>query len=313
MKQNIKGLYEILRDSFINFNKDKCLKFSAALAYYTIFSIAPMLIIIIYLVGLFYGQEAIQGEIYNQINELVGKEAAFQIQEIIKNSAKSKSGMVATTIGLVTLFIGATGVFSEIQDSINTIWGLKPKPQKGLLTFIINRLLSFSMVVSLGFLLLVSLVINALLGALNSKLHQFFPEITIYVFQVINLVLTFGVVTFLFAIIYKMLPDAVIKWKDVWVGSMTTAVLFIGGKSAIGYYLGQSDVGSTFGAAGSIIIILIWVNYSSVILYFGAEFTQCYAMKWGSRIYPNKYAEWVKHKELSLGKGAINPKDTGVV
>lgn len=298
MKQSVISVWGLLKRAAIEFNNDKAMKLSASLAYYTVFSLPPMIIVIIYTVGLVFGEEAIQGELFSELNELVGNKAAFQIEETIRNLSLDTESQWARTVGIVTLIVGATGVFSEIQDSINIIWGLKAKPTRGWLRMLINRLLSFSMIVSLGFLLLVSLVLDTLLIAFSNKLREYLPEVTIYIFQGVNILLSLGLTTLLFAIIYKVLPDAKIKWKDVIVGAFATGILFLIGKFLIGFYLGQSDFSSAYGTAGSVIILLIWVYYSSIILFFGAEFTQVYAYRFGSRIRPSDYAVWVVHKEI---------------
>lgn len=293
----IKSYWQVLKQTGSDFIDDKVLKLSAALSYYTIFSIAPMLIVIITLCQIFLGREAIEGSVYGQINHLVGNEAALQIQQMIKNATLSGDSTWATIVGVITLVFGATGVFGEIQDSINFIWQLKAKPKNGLLKILINRLLSFSMVISLGFILLVSLALNGLIELFGKQLIYLLPQITdvsVAFIYVVNLALTFTIITLLFAIIFKVLPDARVKWKHVIVGAVTTAVLFMIGKFAIGFYLGASKVGSAYGAAGSIVIILLWVYYSAIILYFGAEFTQVYAEYHGARIQPNAYAVWVK-------------------
>ncbi|SFD28525.1 membrane protein [Chitinophaga sp. CF118] len=290
----IKKYWQILRMTASDFMDDKVLKLSAALSYYTIFSIAPMLIVIITLFQVFLGKEAIEGSVYGQINKLVGNDAALQIQQMIKNATLSGDSTWATVVGIISLIFGATGVFGEIQDSINFIWQLKAKPKNGLLKILINRLLSFSMVISLGFILLVSLVLNGLIELFGKQLTYLIPDVTFVLVYVINLGLTFFIITLLFAIIFKVLPDAKVKWKDVTVGAITTAILFMIGKFAIGFYLGASKIGSAYGAAGSIVIILLWVYYSAIILYFGAEFTQVYAEYHGARIQPNAYAVWVK-------------------
>ncbi len=280
------------------------MKLSASLAFYTIFSLAPMLIVIISLSGIFYGNDAIEGKIFSQINEFVGNEAALQIQEIIKNVQKSGGSKFAVFVGLITLGIGATGVFIEIQDSINYIWHVRAKPKRGWVKILLNRFISFSLVVSLGFLLIVSLIINGLMIALSSQLNKYFPDLTILFVNVFNIAITFAVISFLFAIIFKILPDVKIRWKEVSVGAMFTSILFMLGKYVIGLYLGQGELGSIYGAAGSLIIILLWVYYSSVILYFGAEFTQVYAEKMGCRIEPSDYAVYVstvvKEKEVTV-------------
>lgn len=293
-------MWSIVKQSFLDFSENKVLKLSAALAYYTIFSLPAMLIIIISVSDIFYGREAVEGTLYHQIAGFVGTEAAIQMQQTIRNSALSNNGNFALVIGFITLLIGATSVFSEIQDSINHIWKLKSKPQKGkgLIRMIVNRLLSFSIVVSLGFLLLVSLLINGLMEILIDKLTQVFPYLTVIMVYGFNLILTFGVTSLLFGMIFKLLPDARIQWKHVRIGTFTTAALFMVGKFLIGYYLGHSKLSSSYGTAGSAIVMLLWVYYSAIILYFGAVFTHVYAIHTGSNIYPNSYAVSVKQIEV---------------
>lgn len=304
-KFSFKGLWNVLKQSFSGFADDKVMKLSASLAYYTVFSLGPLLIVIIYLCSLFFGREAIEGTIYGQIESFVGSDTAKQIQDIIKNASIGDKGNVAAIIGVITLLIGATGVFAEIQDSINSIWGIKPKPKKGWLKLLINRLLSFSVIVSLGFLLLVSLGVSYLVEALSKSLARAFPDVTLIIFYIINLLLSLAVITILFGVIFKVLPDAKIKWRDVISGAVATAILFMLGKFAISFYIGQSDVGSTYGAAGSLVVLLVWVYYSSVILYFGAEFTKAYAVEFGSAIHPNEYAVITKQVEVEDENGSI--------
>ncbi|MBC7829209.1 MAG: YihY/virulence factor BrkB family protein [Chitinophagaceae bacterium] len=287
----------VLRKAFSGFIEDNAFKLSASLSYYTIFAMGPLLLIIMSLAGIFFGREAVQGKIYGQIKGLVGNEAAVQVQSIIQNISLSQHGTVGAIIGFIVLIIGATGVFTEIQDSINFIWSVKAKPKKGWLKFLINRLISFSLVVSMGFILLVSLTVNALMDILSDKLLRFFKDYTIYLFYVINVVIIFVIITGLFTVIFKVLPDAKIKWREALVGAGFTAMLFLIGKFLIGYYLGRSDMGITFGAAASIVLILSWVYYSSLILYFGAEFTKVYAIETGSRIVPNDTAVFIIKKE----------------
>ncbi len=300
-----KGIWQLVKEAFTGFMENKVLKMSASLAYYTVFSMGPMLIVIIFFADLFYGREAVEGTIYGQIKGFVGPAAALQLQEIIKNATIQNNGNAMAVLGFVTLFIGATTVFAEIQDSINTIWNLKTKPERGWLKMLLDRVLSFSIVVSLGFLLLVSLIINGILEALMNRFRQMFPEMAVVTVYIANLVITFAVITSLFAIIFKVLPDAKIKWKDVVIGAMTTAVLFMLGKFAISFYIGSSNVGSTYGAAGSLVVILLWIYFSAVILYFGAEFTKIYAAHYGSRIHPSQYAVWIKQVEVEEGKASL--------
>jgi membrane protein len=285
---------------------DKALKFSASLSYYTVFSIAPFLAIIISFSGFFLGREAIQGELYPQINQLVGNDAALQIQQMITNIHVSGNSAFAATVSFIILIVGATGIFSEIQDSINHIWGLKSKPKRGWLKMLVNRLISFSLIISLGFLLMVSLLLNTLVDLLSRKLMELLPAGGVYVVDIINNSLMFILISLLFGIIFKVLPDAKIKWKDVMVGAVATAILFMIGKFCIGYYLGHSNFGSIYGTAGSIIIVMLWVYYSAVILYFGAEFTKVYARHFGHGITPNDYAVWIKTKEIELPNRPLN-------
>jgi membrane protein len=280
----------LLKRTFLEFIEDDAIKLSAALSYYTIFALPPLLIIIITICGFFFGEEAVTGQLYGQINELVGNDAAKQIQEAIKNVQLSGNNVFATIFGGLMLLIGASGVFAEIQSSINYIWGLRAKPNKGFKKFVQNRLMSFSMIVSVGFLMLVSLMVNTVLDLLNSRLKIYFPESTVYFFYVINVVIVLGSIALLFAIIFRTLPDGNIKWKDAFIGAGCTSLLFMIGKFAIGFYLGNSTIGSVYGAAGSVILILVWVYYSAIILYFGAEFTKVYARTYGGNITPNAYS-----------------------
>jgi membrane protein len=299
-----KKFWAIIKQSVTDFFGDRILKLSAALAYYTIFSLPGLLIIVLWISDIFYGHQASEGSIYGQISTLVGSDAAAQIQQTIRNAAVSGESKFATIVGLVTLIIGATSVFVEIQDSINVIWKLKSKPKKGMgwLKMIINRLLSFSIIISLGFLLLVSLVLNSLMDIFINRLTQRFPDTEVIVAYIFNLVVSFFITSLLFGLIFKVLPDARIKWRHVRAGAFTTALLFMGGKFLIGLYLGQSRMSSAYGAAGSIIVVLLWVYYSAIILYFGAVFTRAYAIHTGSHIYPNNYAVWVEQVEVETQK-----------
>ncbi|MEX2231543.1 MAG: YihY/virulence factor BrkB family protein [Cyclobacteriaceae bacterium] len=289
----------IVRQAFTEFLNDHGLKFSASLSYYTIFALGPVLIIIISLAGIFFGKDAVEGKIYWQINGLVGSAAALQIQDIISNIEQSQLSRSGAILGIIILFIGATGVFTEMQDSINYIWSIKTKPKKSLVKFFFDRLLSFSLIISFGFILMVSLGVHALVDLMHEKLKTFFDEATVIIFQGFNYVILFVVITTLFAIIFKILPDAKIRWKDTYVGATFTAVLFLIGKFMIGFYLGNSNIGVTFGAAASVVIILLWVYYTSIILYFGAEFTKVYTMNFGGGIVPDKTAVFIIKQEVT--------------
>lgn len=304
----LKRVGSTLLSTFNCFMEDKGLKFSASLAYYTVFALAPLLMLVISLISVFLGDDAIQNNIYPQIKSYVGSSAAVQIQEMIKSVSLSGKTGVAIVISVVTLIIGATGIFLEIQDSINYIWRVKAKPKKGWVKMLTNRLISFSMIVSLGFLLLVSLIINGLVLALSNRLTHYFPEVTIKLFNLINLGITFLVIAVLFGIIFKFLPDVKIAWRDVRTGAFFTSLLFMLGKYLIGIYIQTTGTGSTYGAAGSLIVILVWIYYTSAILYFGAEFTKIYADKYGGRIEPAEYAVHIEQKEVEREVKVLPPQ-----
>lgn len=281
--------WELVRDTYKEWTDDKVPRLAAALSYYTIFSIAPLLIVVIAVAGFVFGDEAVRGQLDNQIRGLVGIEAALTIQEIIANSSRPADNTLATIIGVVTLLLGAGGVFGQLQEALNTVWGVEPKPGGGILEIIKDRFFSFTMVLGVGFLLLVSLVISTLLSAVNTFALGVLPGWESF-FQLLNQGISFLVITLLFAMIYKVLPDVKIAWRDVWVGAAITALLFTIGKFLIGIYLGNSSISSTYGAAGSFAVILVWIFYSAQILLFGAEFTQVYAKRYGSQIIPDKDA-----------------------
>lgn len=287
----------VLRDAGEEFISDNGMKLSASLSYYTIFAIGPLLVILISLAGIFLGQEAVEGKLYFQLVGFVGKAAAVQIQEIIRNIRASQFTTSGTILGIVVLIIGATGVFTEIQDSINYIWSLKAKPRRGLLKLLFNRVISFSLIISFGFIMMVSLVLHALVDLLHDRLENLFDEATVYVFQVFNYLILFVIIATLFAIIFKVLPDGVLRWKDAFTGAIFTAVLFVLGKFAIGFYLARTNLDVTYGAAASVIIILLWVYYTSIILFFGAEFTKVYTIRHGSGIIPDKTAVFILKRE----------------
>jgi len=294
----LKRTGKILMATLNGFLDDRGLKLSAALAYYTVFALAPLLMLVISLIGAFLGKDAIQNNIYPQIKSYVGSSAALQIQEMIKSISLSGKTGVAIVTSIVTLIVGATSIFLEIQDSINLIWRVKAKPKKGWVKMLTNRLISFSMIISLGFLLLVSLIVNALVLALSTRITRYFPEVTIQLFNLINIGITFLVIAVLFGIIFKFLPDVKIAWRDVRTGAFFTSLLFMLGKYLIGIYIQTTGTGSTYGAAGSLIVILVWIYYTSAILYFGAEFTQVYADEYGDKIEPAEYAVHVEQKEI---------------
>ncbi len=312
MYRHTKNLLTILRESLSDFSENKSFRMSAALAYYTVFAIAPMLIIIISLLDFFYGKNAVDGTIFMHIKGFVGSEAALQIEQTIKNATVSREITWGSAIGIGAFIFAATGVFAEIQDSINYIWRLKAKPRKNWLKLVLNRVLSFSLVVSLGFILLVSLVINSVLDLAGEQVLKLFPGLALYLASGINLLITFLTISVLFATIFKVLPDARIHWRDVMIGSLTTAILFMLGKFLISYYLRKSNISNSYGAAGSVVIILLWVYYSSTILYFGACFTRVYAIRTGRNIFPDTYAVWIQEIELE-NKASLQVQDDTIL
>ncbi len=301
------SLYHLFLAAGKGFIEDRVMKLSAALAYYTIFSLTPLIIILLSAATLFVGDKLqTRDKFYVQVTELVGQDAALQIQNFVENANKTGQSTFGLIIGIITLIVGATAIFIEIQDSINLIWKVRAVPKKGWLKMLTNRLISFSLVVSLGFLLLVSLVINSVVVGLGSKLAALLSQSKIdevipvaddtmaLLIYILNNVITILAVTTVFAIIFKVLPDVVLKWKSAIIGALFTALLFSLGKYVIGIYIEKGNPGSAFGAASSIIVILLWIYYTSIILYFGAEFTQAYAEKFDGGIAPSKYAVHTK-------------------
>ena len=295
--KRIKKLLSVFKSAGSGFVEDNAFKLSASLSYYTLFALGPLFIIIISLVAIFFGRPAVEGRIYYELNDLIGSQAAMQIQEIIKNIQQSHSSTTGALIGAAILIVGATGVFTEMQDSINYIWSVKAKPKKSWKKFLVNRALSFSLVVTLGFLLLVSLIISALLNVLSSQILEWFPKVPLNLFQWLSTAISFVVITSLFMVIFKVLPDAIISWRDAAVGAIVTALLFLVGKSLINLYLTRSNLGLTYGAAASVVILLSWVYYSALILYFGAEFTKMYALKAGGGLRPKQTAVFIIKRE----------------
>ena len=279
----ISSLKFLVTESFKEWSDDNASRLAASLAYYTIFSMPPLLIIAIAIAAQLFDRTAVQQQLMGQISGLVGSNGADAIAAILDNGTDSGDSLLATIISVVTLLLGASGVFGALHSALNSIWEVKPKPGRGILGTLKDRFLSFTMVLGVGFLLLVSLVLSSVLVAFSDFVNNALPSLVILA-QVINFVVSFGVITILFALIYKIVPDVKIAWRDVWIGALVTAFLFTVGKFAIGLYLGNSAPGSTYGAAGSLIVLLLWVYYSAQILFFGAEFTQVYANKFGSRI-----------------------------
>lgn len=311
-KISLKAILPLVKETFAGISEDKIMKKSAALAYYTIFSLAPLLLIIMWTVGFFFGEDAIEGRIYSELSESIGSNAAKQIQDIIQKISLSQKSGLAIIIGIGTLIIGSTTVFIEIQDSINAIWGVRAKPEKGWKKMIIDRILSFSIVIGLGFLLIVSLMVSTVIDILSDFLLKIFPESMSVLFNFVNFGVTFIIITILFGVIFKFLPDAEIKWKYVRSGAIFTAILFILGKYLIGLYMQFTAPESAYGAAGSIIVILLWVYYTAAILYFGAEFTKVYTKWLSGEILPSKYAVRVVQTEIETDVNSGKPESTSL-
>lgn len=304
----------IFKSTVSGFMNEDCLKYSASLSYYTIFSIGPILVLMISLAGIFFGEDAIQGKVFSEMRGLVGPSAARQIQEVISNLKLSGKSNFALIASIITLVIGATTVFGDIQNSINRIWHVRAKPKRGWLKLITDRLLSSSLVVGLGFLLMVTLVVNGIILAFTDRLQVYFPDITVFFMNAVNFALSFGIIFILFGIIFRTLPDVKIEWKTVRTGALFTALLFIIGRYAIGLYLESSGTESTYGAAGALVLVLLWVYYTAAILYFGAVYTRENAIANGIPIKPADYAVYVEEKERERVVEQIpaKPADQGV-
>lgn len=293
-----KELWHLLKEAASDWSYDRAPRLGAALAYYTVFSLVPLLIIVIAVIGLVFGQDAAQSAIMQQIAGLVGEQSAAAIQDMIQRADQPSSGLLSTVIAIGTLLLGASGLFGQLQDALNSVWGIEPREGRGVWGFIKDRFLSFVAVLGTSFLLLVSLVLSTALSAFGTWFGGLlpFPE---FILQTFNFILSFAVIAGLFALMFKVLPDAHIAWRDVWIGAIITSALFTVGKFAIGLYLGKSNVGSAYGAAGSLVIVLVWVYYSAQILLYGAEFTQVYANRRGQRIIPTGEASVANQKKAT--------------
>jgi membrane protein len=285
----LKTAWSLTKQTFSEWSDDKGGRLGAALSYYTVFSLAPLLLIVISVAGLVFGRTAAEGGLFSQLAGVVGPEAAHLIQSAVSKASQTKAGVLGTVIGVVALLAGATGVVIELQGALDTVWKVAPKPNRGIWGVVRTRLLSVAMILSLGFLLLVSLVISAALAALSGWLRAVFGDIAI-VSWVIDAVVALAVISTLVALIYKILPDAEVAWRDVWVGAVATGILFMVGKYLIGLYVGKASVGSAFGAAGSLAVLLVWIYYSAQIVLLGAEFTRVYANRFGEKVRPSRQA-----------------------
>jgi len=305
----LKLLWQLLKATVMQWVEDQPFQLAAALSYYTLFSLAPLLVIVIAIAGFAFGQEAAQNRIVETLQGLLGRESAQAIQEMVHNASnKPKTGIFSTILGVVFLLFGAGGVVGQLQTSLNTVWGVTPKAGQGVWGFVRQRFISFAMVLGIGFLLLVSLAVSALMTGFTQVLGNVLGATAVLV-HALDLIISFGFVTALFAMIYKYLPDVRIEWRDVWVGAALTSLLFTIGKFLIGLYLGTSGVTSTYGAAGSLISVLLWVYYSSLIFFLGAEFTQVYAREYGSGVVPAENAEPISRAREDQKRNSPAPED----
>lgn len=283
---SIKELPSLIKETYTSWMADDPFRLSAIVAYYTVLALPALLVIIINVIGAIWGVEIVQGQLTDEISAALGKDAASAIENIIIETQNSESNFLSTVIGIGTLLFGATGVFYQLKISLNEIWKIKTNPNVKIWKIITDRALSFAFILVIGFLLLVSFIVTAAISALNSYIRDALPDVLLYIAYILDFVLSVGIISVLFALMFKYLPDAKIKWRTVWIGAILTSILFVVGKLLLGIYFGQADPGSTYGAAGSIILILLWVSYSSLILFFGAEFTYVYAKRYGKGIEP---------------------------
>jgi len=295
----MKHAFDLLQQAAWDWFDDQAPTLGAAVAYYTVFSLAPLFIIAVAIAGLIFGREAAQGQIFEQLRVLIGETSAAAVEDVVESAdSEPVTGVFATIVGFLALIIGASGVFAQLQASLNAIWRVEPKPGRGLWGLIQDRVLSFGFILIVGFLLLISLILTAIIAFIGEWFGGLVPGIETLI-QILNAILSLAIITLLFAMIFKFLPDVKIAWRDVWIGALITAALFTAGKEVLGLYLGKTGVASSYGAAGSLIVLLLWVYYSAQILFFGAEFTKAYANKFGSRVIPAENAVAVTKSRLS--------------
>jgi membrane protein len=288
----LKNIWNLLKASVSAWSNDKAPSRGAALSYYTIFAMPPLFMIAIFMASLLFDPASVRTQMFSEVGGIIGKKSAAAIEAAMTAQYDTNKGLFASVIAIATLILTSTGLFIELQDALNTIWGVEPKPKQGVTGFVRMRLLSFAMVVGIGFLLLVSLLVSTALAALSKYINELFPGVGI-LSVIINDLVSFGVITLLFALIFKVLPDVKIAWRDVWTGAAVTSLLFTAGKFLLGWYLGRSTTITAYGAAGSIVLVLLWVYYSAQILFFGAEITKVYANHFGAHLRPASYARWV--------------------
>ncbi|MGB0930647.1 MAG: YihY/virulence factor BrkB family protein [Chitinophagales bacterium] len=307
MIELFKTIYSFTLEVFNESLKDNILSLGASIAYFTMFSFGPVIVITIALASIFFGEEAIRGNVFNELNSLLGAKAAIQVQALVENAYRSGSSYSATLISIGTFFFGATGVFVELKGALNIIWCVKASPRNGVIQFAIDRFLSFAMVISIGFILLVALIVNTIISAFSEKILYFIPEFSDILLTTSSVFSSLIIPSLLFAMLFKGLPDANVKWRDVWIGAIFTGILFTIGKNIIGFYIGNSEITNTFGAAGSLAALLVWAYYTAQIVLLGAEFTYVYAKRYEPKIEASEYGVKVKRIEKVL-KTKKNPE-----
>ena len=294
--KRLKFFWEVLKDTFKEWNNSNASTDSASIAYYAIFSIPGLLIIIIWIAGNFFGQEAIQGQISSQINSVLGTEAATSVEEMIASALIDKDNVIMKTVGVFALIFGGTTVFFQLQKSLNTLWNIEAAPKKALVKYILDRANSLGMILVIGFLLMITMVLSSAISLLNNYITYRMGLETYILMETVNYVLGFILVLLVFAFMFKILPDVEISWKSVWLGAILTAVLFTFGKFLLSLYFSELKPTSVFGTAGTIVLIMMWINYSCMLVFFGAEFTKVYSLKKGYKIIPSKHAKWSAEK-----------------
>lgn len=308
IKKKLQKVFHFVKQVFQEYIADNVLKYSASLSYYTILSLGPLLVLLITITSIIYKEDAVRGELYNSLKGMLGSEAALEIQDGVAKMGLSTDITFANIVSGIVLFIGATGIFNEMQDSLNRIWGLRLKARRVWWRVLVDRLVSFSLILSLGFVLLVSLALNAVVNLVGEQIGQVFGNSGHNLILFMNTGLAFLISAALFATIFKVLPDARIKWRDVVVGALITAALFSLGKYVIGLYISKSKFTSIYGTAGTVMIMMVWVYYSSATLYLGAVFTKVYASQFGSRILPSEYSVWIRTEEVPVEQVTLNEK-----
>jgi membrane protein len=292
MIKHIKFFWETIKETFKEWNNSTASNDSASLAYYAIFSIPGLLIIIIWIAGYFFGEEAIRGEISNQISGIMGQDVAKSIQDMIAGALIDKENVIMKAVGIGSLVFGSTTLFFQLQRSLNTLWDVKAAPKKALVKFLLDRANSLGMILIIGFLLMITMVLSSLISVLNNWITAYFGLETYVAVQLVNFIIGFVIVMFLFALIFKVLPDVKVSWRPIWKGAFLTTILFTLGKFLLSLYFGTAKPTSAFGAAGTVILIMMWINYSCMLIFFGAEYTKIYAYKKGYTITPSKHAKW---------------------